>query len=45
MKPSKAVPIGDDPKRLDWKFIQSFGDKASIEKISEEDIISALSFD
>lgn len=35
---------GSAPK-LDWKFLQVFGDKASVEKVSEEDIISAISFD
>jgi hypothetical protein len=28
--------------KLDWKFSQVFGDKASVDKVSEEDIISAL---
>ncbi|EGR33792.1 protein phosphatase 2a regulatory b subunit, putative [Ichthyophthirius multifiliis] len=31
--------------KLDLKFMQVFGDKASSEKVSEEDIISALAFD
>jgi len=31
--------------KMDWKFLQVFGDKASIEKVSEEDIISAIAFD
>ena len=34
-----------NPPKLDWKFQQVFGDKASAEKVSEEDIISAISFD
>ncbi len=35
---------GNVPK-LEWKFQQVFGDKASSEKVSDEDIISAISFD
>lgn len=35
---------GSVPK-LDWKFLQVFGDKAAVDKVSEEDIISAISFD
>ncbi len=31
--------------KLDWKFLQVFGDKTVVEKVSEEDIISAISFD
>ena len=31
--------------KLDWKFNQVFGDKASADKVSDEDIISTLQFD
>jgi serine/threonine-protein phosphatase 2A regulatory subunit B len=31
--------------KLDWKFSQVFGDKASADKVSEEDIISAIQYD
>ncbi|KRX11177.1 WD40-repeat-containing domain [Pseudocohnilembus persalinus] len=31
--------------KIDWKFTQVFGDKASSEKVQEEDIISAIQFD
>lgn len=31
--------------KLDWKFSQVFGDKASADKVSDEDIISAIQFD
>jgi serine/threonine-protein phosphatase 2A regulatory subunit B len=32
------------PKQ-DWKFLQVFGDKASSDNVSDEDIISAIAFD
>ena len=32
------------PKQ-DWKFLQVFGDKASADKVSDEDLISAIAFD
>ena len=31
--------------KLDWKATQVFGDKISVDKVQEEDIISAISFD
>lgn len=31
--------------KLEWKFLQVFGDKASSDNVSDEDIISAVSFD
>ena len=31
--------------KQDWKFLQVFGDKASSDNVSDEDIISAISFD
>jgi serine/threonine-protein phosphatase 2A regulatory subunit B len=31
--------------KVDWKFMQVFGDKASSDKVSDEDIISTISFD
>ena len=39
MKKSSEIP------RLEWKFLQTFGDKESLMKASDEDIISALEFD
>jgi hypothetical protein len=36
---------GIDKSKADFKFLQVFGDKISLEKVSEEDIISALQFD
>ena len=32
-------------QKLDWKLTQLFGDKTSAEKVAEEDLISAISFD
>lgn len=29
----------------EWKFLQVFGDKASSDNVSDEDIISAVQFD
>jgi serine/threonine-protein phosphatase 2A regulatory subunit B len=31
--------------KLDWKYLQVFGDKASSDNVSDEDIISAIQFD
>jgi serine/threonine-protein phosphatase 2A regulatory subunit B len=31
--------------KLDWRFAQVFGDKASADAVSDEDIITAISFD
>ena len=31
--------------KLDWKFIQVFGDRNTAAQVADEDIISAISFD
>jgi len=37
-------PTGNIPK-LEWKFTQVFGDKTAVDKVSDEDIITSISFD
>ena len=46
MKSDSGAEVGEGSiPKLDLKFTQVFGDKASADKVSEEDIISAIQFD